>query len=100
MTKLLLSTMMVFILALGVRTARAGDDPCLADWSVAAPIVKKEGLISVERLSDLVRAKLQAQIVKATLCNKDGTYFFQVLIRPEHGKLRTVTVNAREPFEK
>lgn len=100
MTKLTLSTMMVLLMALGARAAAAGDEPCFADWSVAAPIVKKEGLVSVERLSDLVRAKLHAHIVKATLCGKDGAYLFQVVIRPENGKLRTLTLNAREPFEK
>jgi uncharacterized membrane protein YkoI len=100
MTKLTLAMMMVFLLALGARTAQAGEEPCFADWSVAAPIVKKEGLISVERLSDLVKSKLRAHIVKATLCGKDGAYLFQVVIRPENGKLRTLTLNARQPFDK
>jgi uncharacterized membrane protein YkoI len=100
MTKLTLATMMVLFLALSARTAAAGEEPCFADWSVAAPIVKKEGLVSVERLSDLVRANLQAHIVKTTLCGKDGTYLFQVVIRPVNGKLRTVTLDARQPFEK
>jgi hypothetical protein len=100
MTKLTLSAMMVFLLALGARSARAGEEPCFADWSVAAPIVRKEGLISVERLSDLVKAKLHAHIVKATLCGKDGSYLFQVVIRPENGKLKTLTLNARRPFDK
>jgi hypothetical protein len=100
MTKLTIAMILVFSLALGVRTAAAGDSPCFADWSVAAPIVKKEGLVSVERLSDLVKAKLHAHIVKATLCGKDGTYLFQVVIRPEKGKLRTIMLNARQPFDK
>jgi hypothetical protein len=83
----------------GSYAATAGDDPCFADWSVAAPIVKKEGLVSVEHLSDLVRAKLKAHIIKATLCGRDGGYVFHIVIRPESGKMRTITVNARKPFE-
>ncbi len=47
-----------------------------------------------------MKAKLHAHIVKATLCDKDGTYLFQVVIRPENGKLRTIMLNARQPFEK
>ena len=82
----------------GSYAATAGDDPCFSDWSVAAPIVK-EGLVSVERLSDLVRAKLNAHIIKATLCGRDGGYVFHIVIRPESGKMRTITVNARKPFE-
>lgn len=89
----------VFFGALGSHAASAREGSCFTDWSVAAPIVKREGLVSVEHLSDLVREKLKAHIVKATLCERDGRYVFLVVIRPERGKLRTITVNAREPFE-
>jgi uncharacterized membrane protein YkoI len=99
MMKQLLLAATAFLAVLGSHAATAGEEPCFTDWSVAAPIVKKEGLVSVERLSDLVRAKLKAHIIKATLCSKDGGYVFHVVIRPEKGKMRTITVNARKPFE-
>jgi hypothetical protein len=45
---------------------------CIADWSIAAPIVHKEGLATVEALSRLAQAKISGNIVKTTLCEEDG----------------------------
>ena len=76
-----------------------GQGPvCIADWSIAAPIVKEEGLFTIERLSPLVRLKLGADIVKATLCKQAGGYVFQLVIRSSEGRLRRLTLDARTPF--
>jgi len=84
--------------ALMGRGAPAGAGSCIADWSVAAPIVKKEGLVTVEQLSSLARSHLEGSIVKTTLCEEKGGYVFRLVVRGANGQLRSVTVDARTPF--
>jgi hypothetical protein len=82
-------------------TSSAGDEPgCIADWSVAAPIVRKEGLVSVEELSTQIRAKLDASIVKTTLCQEKGGYAFRLVVRGAEGQLKSLILDARAPFSR
>lgn len=76
--------------------ARAGG--CYADWSDAAPIVKKEGLTTIEALAETARGKLSGDIVKTTLCEEGGGFVYRLLIREPAGKLVNHTVDARAPF--
>lgn len=76
----------------------AGDGACYSDWSVAAPIVKKEGLVSVEQLTPMARAQLNGELVKVTLCVQAGSYVFRLVVRGTKGDLKTVTVDAKSPF--
>ncbi len=89
-----------FFAALGVALggARAGEDGCIGDWSVAAPIVKQEGLMTIERLSSQAPSTLGGAIVKAMLCGEKGSYAYRLVVRTPGGQLKTVTVNARTPF--
>lgn len=80
------------------RAAAAGDVACYADWSVAAPIVKQEGLATVEALTLAARAKLKGDILKTTLCRENGVYVYRVVLRGADGRLTQVTVNAKSPF--
>jgi hypothetical protein len=74
------------------------EQGCIADWSVAAPIVRQEGLVSVEELSALIRTRLDASIVKTTLCQEKGDYAFRLVVRGAQGQLKSLTLNARAPF--
>ena len=78
--------------------AAAEDGACYTDWSVAAPIVKKEGLLPVEQLTPKARAELKGDVVKVTLCVKAGSYVFRLVVRGDKGDLKTVTVDAKNPF--
>ena len=79
----------------------AGEEQsCIADWSVAAPIVRKEGLVSVEELSAQIRARLDASIVKTTLCQQKGDYAFRLVVRDAEGQLKSLTLDARAPFSR
>lgn len=78
------------------ESAIAGD--CYADWSVAAPIVRKEGLATVETLSAQARAKLSGDIVKTTLCEEKGGFVYRLVIRDPKGGYKSKTVDARMPF--
>lgn len=73
-------------------------DTCIADWSIAAPIVHAQGLTTVEALSRIAAAELPGIIVKTTLCEENGAYVYRILVRDTGGKLTTRTVDARAPF--
>jgi len=73
-------------------------DSCIADWSIAAPIVHAQGLTTVEALSRMAAAELPGTIVKTTLCEEKGAFVYRLLVRDSGGKLTTRTVDARAPF--
>lgn len=86
------------VLAVVPGAARSTEKACYADWSEAAPIVKQEGLLPVEELTPLARYSLDGDIVKVTLCHENGTYVFRLVVRGKKGNLKTVTVDAKDPF--
>ena len=47
-------------------------DTCIADWSIAAPIVHAQGLTTVEALSRIAATEMPGVIVKTTLCEENG----------------------------
>jgi uncharacterized membrane protein YkoI len=71
---------------------------CYADWSIAAPIVRKEGLTSVEVLSRLAETRISGDIVKTTLCEEKGGFVYRLVIRDLNGRFQSRTVDARTPF--
>jgi hypothetical protein len=71
---------------------------CYADWSVAAPIVRKEGLATVEQLSAQARVRFAGDIVRTTLCEEQGGFVYRLVIRDHDGGYRNKTVDARLPF--
>ena len=86
---------MVFMLAAPVF---AGDKTCIERWSDAAPVVSAKHLMTVEQLSALAPKYLGGNIVKATLCQENGSYIYTLVVRTRKGKLKSVTVDARDPF--
>ena len=73
-------------------------DACIADWSIAAPIVRAEGLTTVEALSRIVAAELPGTIVKTTLCEENGAFVYRILVRDARGQLTSRTIDARAPL--
>ena len=74
---------------------------CVATWSEAAVVVRQEALVAVEEVTSLARASLDgAEVVKTTLCEEDGRYVYRLLVREAKGRLKTVSVDARKPFER
>ena len=78
--------------------AQAADMECYADWSVAAPIVQQEKLMSVEELTAAASGHLKGEIVKTTLCKADGGYVYRLVVRGKDGQLKPMTVDAKVPF--
>ena len=77
---------------------RNRDIRCIADWSIAAPIVHAQGLTTVEALSRMAATELPGIIVKTTLCEENGAFVYRLLVRDARGQLTSRTVDARAPF--
>jgi hypothetical protein len=86
------------LLAASTAFDRAAAAGCYTDWSVAAPIVRKEGLATVETLARRAQAKISGDIVKTTLCEEKTGFVYRLLIRDPKGRLSNTTVDARSPF--
>jgi uncharacterized membrane protein YkoI len=99
MVTIRMRTGMVAAAALATQTGAARGG-CIPDWSVAAPLVKKEGLVTVEQLTAMARSELAGDIVKTTLCEEKGGYVFRLVVRAPDGQLKSVTVDARTPFKR
>lgn len=74
---------------------------CITDWSVAAPIVYKEKLVTVEALSRLAADKISGSvIVRTALCEENGAFSYRIVVRDGRGRLSSHKVDARAPFER
>lgn len=73
-------------------------DGCMSDWSIAAPIVKREGLTPVEALTKEIRRRLSVDVVSATLCETGSSYRYRLVVREQGGHLKTLDLDARDPF--
>jgi hypothetical protein len=93
-------TAVVFLLLLGALAVdrAAFGAGCYADWSIAAPIVRKEGLTTVETLARMAQAKISGDIVRTTLCEEKDGFVYRLVIRDPKGRLSNKTVDARAPF--
>lgn len=89
--------LLALVIAASPTAARAD---CIPDWSVAAPIVHKEGLTTVEALSRLAAGELPGVIVKATLCEEGGGFVYRIVLREASGRLSSRTLDARAPFKR
>jgi uncharacterized membrane protein YkoI len=92
------SVIVMFMAALAPM--RASADQCYASWSVAAPIVHKERLTTVEKLSKLAQSRISGNIIKTTLCHEKGAFTYRLIIRDPAGRLMNRTVDARTPFDR
>jgi len=92
---------LVFALALAAPVRSAGaDEVCIEDWSTAVPVVKSEGLASVEAVTALARKRLKGDVVKVTLCMQGQTYVYRLLMRGRDGRHTRVIVDAKRPFSR
>ena len=85
------------LLALASAPARAGET-CIADWSVASAVVKKEGLATVEQLLQMAKKSVAGSIIRTTLCHDDGAFVYRIVVKDAKGQLKTINVDARKLF--
>lgn len=84
--------------ALAAPATGARDKTCIDGWSDAAPIVADKKLVNIEELSAKAPQKFGGSIIKATLCEKNGRFTYSLVVRTKRGKLKSVQVDARNPF--
>lgn len=70
----------------------------MSDWSLAAPMVKAQGLVPVEDLSRLGRGQLDGEILTTTLCEAGGGYIYRLVVKGRNGQVRSLSVDAKAPF--
>lgn len=88
----------ILVSAAGLGSALA-EERCLSDWSVAAGLVKANGLASVEQLTEKARGRINGTIVKTLLCETaSGSWTYRLVVRELGGTLRTIVVDAADPF--
>jgi uncharacterized membrane protein YkoI len=78
--------------------ARAEDGRCYADWSTAAPIVRREKLVSARELHEEARKRQLGEPIRITLCEDQGRFVYRIVVQDASGKVRNLTVDARKPF--
>lgn len=72
---------------------------CISDWSEAAPIVRREGLVPIEHVDRLARDRSSVQILRSALCRDQDRYVYRLTVRGGEGVMRTLVVDARHPFD-
>lgn len=95
--RVVLAALAVLCLAVGSASAK---ETCISDWSIAAPIVHKKGLATVEKVARLARDHIDGNIVKTSLCKTDDTYTYKLVIRTPSGKVKVQYVDAVKPFSR
>jgi uncharacterized membrane protein YkoI len=93
------------LLALGSQSSveASGSTPvgtrCYADWSQAAPIVRRESLVATAELHQHARTRKLGDLVRITLCEEGGRYVYRlVVLEPTNRTLTQHVVDARQPF--
>jgi uncharacterized membrane protein YkoI len=84
--------------AAGARVAAAEDGKCFADWSTAAPIVRREKLVSAQELHEQARKRHLGEPIRVTLCQEKGRFVYRIVLQDAAGRVTNLTVDARKPF--
>lgn len=83
----------LIMLAGGAAATSPGGD-CLPDWSEAVQTVRQLNLATLEELGAARSNEIGGQVVKSTLCRNGRGYFYRLVVRDGHGRLRSVTLDA------
>jgi len=71
---------------------------CFPDWRAAHQIIAREGLATVEDLTESAETAGKGGIIRTVLCRQSDTFVYRIVVRAPSGRLTTETVNARQPF--
>ncbi len=92
----------VTVLNPGAVATHVSSESCIVNWSDAGPIVRREGLVTMERVSRLARDRESLEIVNSALCKVESGYVYRLRVRGihVHGRavVKTMFVDARDPF--
>jgi len=96
--KLVLAAICIAASASAGAAAAHDSDKCYPEWSDAAPIVKRERLVTAKDLHEQARKRHLGEPIRIMLCEEQGRYLYRVVLQDAHGKVRNVTLDARRPF--
>lgn len=85
--------------SLAVGRSGLATEPCYLDWSQAAAVVDREGLVTVETLGRQFRERQRGEIVNTQLCRINSRYVYRLVVRMPKGKLERRLFDAREGAE-
>ncbi len=88
----------VLALAACVTTAGAASEPsniCFSNWSDAAPIVAREGLLAARDIQAVSRRRRSGDVVRITLCREETGYVYLLLLRDERGRISNLKIDAQ-----
>lgn len=92
--------MMAAALALWPAAAMALEEgACAPNWSMAAEIVRAEGLAPIASVTSKAAGRIDGEVVKATLCRSGDRYVYRLVVRKSGGGHTTLVVDALKPFE-
>ena len=80
----------------GFQPAVAQQGKCY-EWSDAAPIVRREKLMSAKDVHEQARRRFDGELIRITLCEEKGQFVYKLVLQ-DGGKVRYLTVDARAPF--
>lgn len=93
-----ISILIALVMSLTWTVPAGSAETCIADWALAAPILAREKLVTIEQLSPQMRARGAGDIIRSSLCDEKGRYFFRLVVRDQNGKVTHLMVDARRPF--
>ncbi|MDX2155150.1 MAG: hypothetical protein SFW09_01470 [Hyphomicrobiaceae bacterium] len=82
------------MVSVAVASPAAAEPACYRDWSDAAPVVVREGLRSARDMHDLARDRLDADVVRITLCQEGAGFVYRLVVRRNDGSIAKWTVSA------
>lgn len=87
------------VLLSAVQTS-AKDEGCFESWSDAAPIVRKEGLVSTHDVYQQLLVRQSGEVLRITLCRDGDRFIYKVVLRQVSGRLVSHSLDARHPFDR
>lgn len=83
------------LVQLSAGPASGNPGACIEDWSEAALIVQREGLIPTREIQLMAKARHASDIVRITLCIEGAGYVYRLLVRDDRGRLGPMKIDAQ-----
>lgn len=96
--KPVICTLAMLWAVLGSHGALAAEK-CFSEWSKAAPLVKQENLATAADVAKLAKQRKIGRMLSISLCEKNGTHNYKVVVSNNKGQIKTIEVDAKKPFE-
>ncbi len=93
LTSLIALSLIAAVLSAPSRAAAAVQ--CFNNWSMAAPIARQQGLMTLDKLSTRIAMQFNSRLVKVVLCRKADRFFYRIVVKTNDGRLDLMRVDAK-----